>query len=228
MRRWLALAMVFTLGVAACGGGDDDSNDAASDDSSATTADDSTDGTTGDSEIDALIERAKAATIRVTYETDGGTAFTMSQDGDNRALIQEDGQKLLEVDGHVYTCSGGESGQCMQMPDQAEGLTSMMMSMFGMYALVAIPDVGENPLFDVTKTEDREIAGRSATCTTLEAGMLAGTDGSITACLDDETGVFLLGETESDSDNSRIEATEVGEPQDADFELTGDVTTIPS
>ena len=102
------------------------------------------------------------------------------------------------------------------------------MSRSRTYPLDPNPDVDENPPSDVPKTEDREIAGRPPTCPTLEAGMLAGTDGSIPACLDDETGVFLLGETESDSDNSRIEATEVGEPQDADFELTGDVTTIPS
>jgi hypothetical protein len=239
MRKLLAVLTVAALAsvaLAACGGDDDSSGAKATSkpDSSETTAkgdsngSDTTDVTTGNKKYDELIAKAKNTPYRVTYKNSGSNdEFTVVNDPPKSAFISGDSRFVRDGDKTV-TCSGsGSDAQCYEMPAGGAGVESLVTGFFGAYASFLAADEGkDNPFLDVSKSDDETIAGRDATCAKIEAGKLAGADGSIKVCIDKETGVLLLGETESNGEKSSIEATDVGEPKDSDFEVPDNVTQL--
>lgn len=226
MRKTLVFLTVAALSagmLAACGGDDDDSAgplDAVTspDDGG---DDDSTDVSTGNDEYDALLEKAKEASYRVTYKNDDGSEFTVSQDPPKSAFIDDSGSMYIRDGDDAISCSGVDSDEpsCIRMNDGGAGVDALVQGYFGIAAAFLVADeTGDNPFFDVEESDDEEIAGRDAKCAEIEAGALAGSDGRFKVCIDQETGVMLLTETEGDGNTTRIEAVKFGEPEDSDFE----------
>jgi hypothetical protein len=240
MRKFLVFLMIATLAaglLAACGGDDDDSTAASNgNDKSSTTkagADngDTTDSTTGNAEYDALLKKARTATYRVTYQNENGDQqFTISQDPPKSAFITDDGSRFVRDGDTSVSCDGsGSDAQCFKLPGGA-GIDQMVTGFFGAYAaLLATSDDSHGLGLDISRTSDEEIAGRSAKCAQIEPGKLAGAagaDGRVKYCVDAETGVLLLAETEGNGETSKIEATEFGEPEAGDFEIPDNVTDL--
>jgi hypothetical protein len=244
MRKHLVYLAVAALGAAtlgACGGDDDtaataseaiEANDGQSTDSTEReNADDVTDATTGNREYDALLEKARTASYRVTYQSDDGDdEFTISHDPPKSAFITDDGTMYIRSGDESITCSGqGGELQCFTMPDAGAGADAVVQAFFGVYAgLLATSEEADGVLFDVTTSSDEQVAGRAAKCAEVEAGALTGGDGRFKVCIDAETGVLLLGETESDGTTNQIEAVKVGEPIASDFEPPVEPTDLGS
>jgi hypothetical protein len=241
MRKVLVFLTIAALAagmLAACGGDDDDSSGAASnnnDKSSTTKADDdnsdTTDSTTGNAEYDALLKKAKTASYRVTYQNeDGDQQFTISQDPPKSAFVTDDGSRFVRDGDSAVSCDGsGSDAKCFKLPGGAAGIDQMMTGFFGAYAALLASDDTHGLGFDVSQTSDETIAGRNAKCAQIEPGKLAGAagaDGHVKYCVDSETGVLLLAETEGNGETSKIEATEFGDPEASDFEVPDDVTDL--
>jgi hypothetical protein len=240
MRKVLAVLTVAALAsvaLAACGGDDDDSSGAKSTAKSDTTekagssdsnGSDTTDVTTGNKKYDELIAKAKTTPYRVTYKSTGSSdEFTIVNDPPKSAFITGDSRYVRDGD-KTTVCSGtGGDAQCYEMPAGGAGVESLVTGFFGAYASFLAADEGkDNPFLDVSNTDDETIAGRDAACAKIEAAKLAGAEGSIKVCIDKETGVLLLGETESNGQTNSIEATDVGEPKDSDFEVPDNATQL--
>lgn len=256
MRRFLALILAGTLGtfgLAACGGDDDDSGAKAADeqpdgDSSDDTKDDSsddteaTDGDDGAAELRALLEKQSKARIKVTYVTtdaDGAeTEMTIAQDGEGRTAMIADGSLLISGPDGTISCDGtGSDASCTQMP---EGLGEL-----GMLGLTMFTAIGQGMLegadeLDGVDTESDEVAGRDAICVDWDGSSLLGllgdlgestddvpADGRVRICVDEETGFLLEFSGEGEGDTFSLLATEVGEPDDSDFEPPSTPETMP-
>ena len=241
-RRLFVLFTALVLFVpAACGGDDDDtaSTDETEEDVT-TTADDGGDeeeeesedeDSGGGDEFAQAIERAEEATIKVTYEVTGDNQdpqeFTIAQDPPKFALQAETG--LLIDDGERFiSCDASEGGQCIELP--REGTEGMAESILGAFAapFLAFQQAAGDGMSGYEVTGSEEIAGRDALCATIDASELPGSteSGSATSCIDEETGVLLLFEGEGAGDTGRIEAIEVSEPTDEDFEPTSEPMSI--
>jgi hypothetical protein len=248
MRRLLALMFtaVLALGaLAACGGDDDDANNSGAPGQQQDGGDDggsgdgsTDDGDTGDGSLSDLLAKQKDATIKITYRQQDGELLTISQDGDRVAtFIGEDSSYISTPDGAV-SCSGldTDAPTCTEMPDVGGNLGALGLASFQVYASIAesVADVAG------VDTASDTVAGRDATCVTVNpkevldatiAGQL-GIDGDVpdkdaTICVDDETGYLLLLDGWDGEDTPVLEATEVGEPSDSDFEPPVTPETIP-
>jgi len=239
----LFAALALFVPVAACGGDDDDTSadeteeesttdDEVDDEEEADDEEEEESAGGGDDFADAL-ERAADATIKVTYEiTDGGEdadEFTIAQDPPRFALTSQD--TLLIDDGErLITCETSEDGQCVELPREGSG--GMAQSILSGFAapFVAFQAAATAGIAAYEVTGEDEIAGRDAVCATIEASELPGSSqsGSLRSCIDKETGILLLfeGEDESGGETTRIEAVDVGEPTDDDFEPTSDPISV--
>ena len=241
-RRLFVLFAALVLFVpAACGGDDDDATatDEAQEEE-VTPEDEATDegeteeeeeGSSAGDEFAAAIEQADEATIKVTYEVTGENQepqeFTIAQDPPKFALQAETG--LLIDDGERFiSCEPSEGGQCIELP--REGTEGMAASILGAFAapFLAFQQAADSELTGYEVTGDEEIAGRDAICATIDASELPGSteSGSATSCVDAETGILLLFEGEGGGDTGRIEAVEVSQPTDEDFEPTSEPMSI--
>jgi len=236
MRRIAACIAAFALLLAACGGGGNKLTGSKS----------SNNGSSGSStdSFQNLLNQQNKAKIRVTYQS-GSDTFTISRDGNgNVAYITSDSQTIVKSDGTTTTCTG--------MPDETSCTTvtgdaakAALLPFTGILDLAATEIKSAHDAGGIGKESSENIAGRDATCVTVTlgsalgkvGGAIAGASGADTsagykACADKQTGILLLWEgVGSASDNSnKIEATQVGEPQDSDFvppsttSTTGDST----
>ena len=244
-RRLFVLFAALVLFVpAACGGDDDDTaSDEETEETTSTEEEASTDeGEEGDEESEeessgdgddfsAALEQAGEATIKVTYEVTGENQdpqqFTIAQDPPKFALQAETG--LLIDDGERFiSCDASEGGQCIELP--REGTEGMAESILGAFAapFLAFQQAADSDALGYEVTGSEEIAGRDAICATIDASELPGSSetGSATSCVDEETGILLLFEGEGAGDTGRIEAIEVSEPTDEDFEPTSEPMSI--
>ncbi len=241
LSRLLALLAVLTLVAAACGddGGDGGLVEQGGDDDTAQQDDGGDDGDAGEGGGDfaALVEGSEDARFRATYEsTSGGEtsqAFTISQDPPRRAMIFEGG-RLIDDGEQVVMCDGsGGQGQCFVMPSTGGAAGTDVLG-----AAFAAPFLAYNTLLEegvpgVETTEgETEIAGRAATCATIDASGLASLGGaeaeaasSVEVCVDAETGILLRWGTPGTGDV--FEAVEVGEPQESDFEVPSEPQELP-
>jgi hypothetical protein len=255
MRRFLALILAGTLGtfgLAACGGDDDDSGapttgERSDADSSDDTADDETDGTEasggeGADELRALLEKQSKARIKVTYVTtdaDGTeTEMTIAQDGKGRTAIIADGSLMIAGPDGTISCDGtGSDASCTQMPDGLGELGMLGLTMFTSIGQGMLEGIDE---LDGVDTERDEVAGRDAICVDWDGSSLLGllgdlgestddvpADGKVRVCIDEETGFLLEFSGEGDGDSFSLIATEVGEPDDSDFEPPSTPETMP-
>jgi hypothetical protein len=240
MRKMLAVVTVAALAsvmLGACGGDDDDSasgsksptSEKSSDSTKAGGDDGTTVSTTGNDEYDELLKKAQNASYRVTYTSSGSNdEFTISHDPPNSAFIAGDSRYVKSGDTTIACSGSGSDEQCFSMPGGSQGVDAIVQGFFGAYASLFLANGESNPFFDVKSSDDETIAGRDAKCASVDASKLAGSEGHVKVCIDKETGILLLGETEGGGDKSTIEATEVGDPQDSDFDVPDNVTDLSS
>jgi hypothetical protein len=141
---------------------------------------------------------------------------------------------LLTVGDKSYSCSGiGSTPQCIEMPSVGgvNPLGTMMTGYFGAYsALLQGADHASSIFGSIDKTtSDSKIAGRKAKCVTIKAGVLAGASGSVTVCIDAETGVLLRAATDvgGSGRSGAVEATSFATSTADDVKLPAQPTSIP-
>ena len=118
------------------------------------------------------------------------------------------------------------------MPGTGAALKTGLTAGLGAFAALFLSQSSGIPGLVNIKTTDETIAGRDASCATIDAGSLGALasviKGSYTVCIDKETGMML--QTKSDSGTGSTEdvtATDVGEPTDADFTPPATPNTLP-
>jgi hypothetical protein len=219
------LIVVAALGVGACGGS---SNNSGSGDKSTGSTQDLSKITTGNSQFDALLQKARTAKYKATYSNTDGSSYTIVNDPPKAAFINGTTAMYQGSDGKTVSCSGtGATAQCMEVPG-GTGLITMIQSALGPWAML-LQNIPSGLFVDV-QTTNKTIAGRDATCTTIDASKLVpGQTGSLEGCFDSALGIFLSGTTTSGSTTSSITATDVSTSvTDADTTPPAKATATPS
>jgi hypothetical protein len=184
---------------------------------------------TGNSDLDALIAKAKSANVKVTYKSSGSSDdFTLIQYHGDSAFISGD-SGYYTSNGKSVSCSDlkGSTPTCQELPGGANLGQTMTAAFFGVYSAIFTSSSKLGSLgVDVSKSTSNEtIAGRSAECVKI-SGSALGTSGSLTACIDKETGVFFKGSTTaSDSESSSVEATAFADSSADDVKPPAGATT---
>ena len=226
----VSASLAAVLLVAACGG--------SSNNGSSTTTGGAGSGSTtssistGNSDLDALLQKSKTANVKVTYKSDKSSdTFTQVQHDGNTAFITGN-SGFYTVDGKTYTCQDlNTQPACVAMPSigGVNPASAATTGFFGVYAaLFSASSSFASRIAGLSKTTSNEtIAGRDAKCVTLD-GSAFGESGSITACIDSETGVFLKGSTSTSAGaGGSIEATSFAKSTADDVKLPAQPTSIP-
>ncbi len=230
MRKLLAVAVVGTLALAACGGGKSTSNFSAG--KGATT---SPGAKGGGSDFSSLVAKTSAAKYKVTYQSGTDTPFTIAQDPPRFSYISGDSSTYVTADGSAVSCSGtGPTATCTSIPGSGASIRQGLTSSFGAIGALLVSESGKGipGLTSVSKTSSQTIAGRDAVCATIDASSLgvlgAAIKGSYTVCVDKATGVMLESRSDDGKGNvSDVKATDFGTPSDADFTPPATPITIP-
>jgi hypothetical protein len=231
MSKFLIGVVAATLALAACGS----SSKSGSSGGETTTTSGSSSGNSDD--IAALAAKSKTAAFKVTYKTSGGETITIAQDGKGKQSVLEgnnlyiiDGDSAIFCDGTTSTATCEDRGRVGKAA--ADAITATITQT---YRAVA----GLNSSLFNGHTSSDTIAGRDATCVTVNASDMGGLFGAIadklgssatgSMCVDKETGVLLkLSGGSEDSETDVIVATEFGEPSDSDFQPPSTPKSVPS
>ncbi|MFM7617091.1 MAG: hypothetical protein ACKO72_06470 [Actinomycetes bacterium] len=202
--RFVAIASVSLVVLAACGGSSAKDGQERPGRSTTTSAAASGGGGFGD-----LAARAEDADVAVTYRNGGQDGeFTIAQfEGDSYLSFGNDA--FYRQDGRSITCSGrGADAACFELPGEVDLAGTIVASFFGTYAALFDGLRSASPAFGPvrTSTSSDTIAGRPAACATISAEVL-GRSGDVTVCLDAETGFLLRAVAGDTRDSSGIEAT---------------------
>jgi len=239
--------LVLVVGVvllAGCGGGDDDPTVQGGPDDEQTAADEPGSGDAGEAGSDdageagdgddgsspaqgrdfaELASQGFSSASRVTYEvaTSGEATQTLvlSSDGQQTAWLMPEARMIMRGDDTQIFCDeSAQQAQCFDVSGQAPA--GAMAGAAPFLGLATSFQGGVESFPGFVSTGEREIAGRTAACGTFDASRIAaGDNGEATLCVDAETGVMLSYEaTGPQAGTSSLEAVEVGEPQDSDFE----------
>lgn len=246
MRKHVAVLVVVAVAIAfvGCGGSSKSSTQpggtSPGDTSSANTTAKSGGGNNGsngagNSALSELLAKTKAATYKVTY-TSGAQdqPFTIAQDPPRFSYIQGDSSTYVLADGSAVSCSGsGSSATCSTLPGGAAAFKTGLTTAFGAMGALFLSAAGSGipGLLDI-KTTDEKVAGRDASCATIDGSTLGALGGAIKGsykvCVDKETGVMLQTKADSGTGTSDdITATDFSEPTDADFTPPATASTIP-
>ncbi len=226
MRKLTIALFVAMFLIAGCGGSSKKTS-VAGNNTGTTAKAGSTDTTAGNSDYDALVDKASKARIRVTYKTSGSGSedsfLTISQDGNGKvAYFTDVGDSQVIADGDTYTsCSNVKTTpQCTQLTGTTgKAATSAFTGLFAgpLAAIAAAKGTGS---FGDTSSET--IAGRDAQCVSLDYLNV-----KWKSCADKETGILLKWEGSAGGSGSSFEATEAGDPKDSDFTPPATPETVP-
>jgi hypothetical protein len=230
MRKVLALTaglMCALMALAACGGSSSNSKGSSS----------------GSSAFNALLDKSKNATIKITYTTldnsgNVSDTWTIAQDGSSKVAYEDKDSKFVTVNGTTTSCSNLDTEpDCTTLPGDAG--TNLASGLTGLYTAATSGLAAAAAANGIGKQSDDTIAGRSATCVTLTVGSALGNVGKAIAkaaggntgagyetCVDKDTGFLLKYVVVGvGTDKSGIVATVVGQPTDADFATPSTTTT---
>lgn len=230
--RTFSLAIVLLVAALASACGEDEtsaSKTSSSSDASSETKDaGGDDGGGGDSSlVSELLKKRDGASFLVTYKlsgmgTDssgdmqgGDTTMTMASDG-TRSMVQVGEAKIYELaDGTSVMCTTDD--QCLKLGSDEAGAGAIRASLDQM---MQSAEAAGTDSANAKQIDDREIAGRDATCFEYEWDWM-GSSATATSCFDKELGVPLLtqwgAETAEGAGSFSSEATELREATDADF-----------
>ncbi len=226
MRKIIFAGLVAAFLVAGCGGGSDKKGTPATSPGGTTAT--TTTGNTGNSNFDAILDKASKARFRVTYKSSTSehgdeSLFTLSQDGNGKsAYFSSDGDSQFIVDGDtIISCDNLKSTpRCTQTTGpQAQALVSAYTGLF-LGPQTAI-QAGRARGFGNTSSET--IAGRDAACVSVDFAAA-----QWKYCADKESGVVLKWEGSSGGKSASFVATEAGDPKDSDFTPPVTPETVPS
>lgn len=205
-RTTIIAATTLAIALAACGGSSSSKGGSGGSERSTT----SSAVASGGGEFGDLAAKAKDADVRVTYRSGGRDGdFTIAQFGGD-SYIAFGNDAFYSVGGKSVTCQGtGADAQCFELPGNADIGGTIVQSFFGSYAAIFDGVRNESNAFGSVKVSSNSetIAGRAATCASYAASA-AGQSGSVTLCLDRETGYVLrVGSSANGDSASQIEAT---------------------
>lgn len=222
--RAIALALVAVVAVALAACDNDDDPEAAE----SPPAEDAEPGEAPDVEEEAEPPTVAIDPVRVTYLASMPEAeeeeLTVSWDPPRIAVLFDGGRVIHTEEHGTVICSVEDDDECTRLPGQqadAQQVIASFVPFFGAAATAPDDIPGAEP------TDDREIAGRDAECylVAAPAGPEVEEGGSAELCADVDTGATLLYSfTEEDGTSQSVEATDVEEPEDDDFEPTGPVS----
>ena len=217
--RVMAAVAVMALIVAGCGGGGsgDGAQQASSDDAGATREaggdsedeGDSAAASTGDDELDAIIDRAENvedATFRATYRTSDDSEMTMVQTK-GKSRFESDGVILIDDGEHSYTCNDSDE-QCIE-GESTGGNFAAGMLMTPAIIVQSLQVWRMVPGLDVDRS-NRTAAGEDLECVTLRAdgqdpATFCMTDDGVLGYQDDGTTKLELIDYTTDVDNALFE-----------------------
>ena len=244
MKKFLLVFVVAGLALAGCGGSS--AKDTDSGGSGNTTAGGGGSGDTSNEAFNKLLDLEDGDAIRVTYDYgEDNKDVTISRNGEGKvAFLRGDEQAIFSSDSDVIQCENLDSTpECKQFSGaQATALKASYTGFLG-FATNIFTAVANVPNAYGDQSSE-EIAGRDATCATVTLASAPGIAGDVLGrlegiadagykvCADEDTGILLKFETVGvDEDKKQlIVATEVGEPEDSDFEPPAEPeqVTIPS
>jgi hypothetical protein len=222
-----ALTATLALAVAACGSGKSSSSGSGS-----------TTTVQGGTDFTSLVEKSKTSAFKVTYKTSDGDTITIAQDGKGKEsvvaggkLFIDDGSTGITCDGTTSTATcrnGGTAGR-----EAADAAKSVITN-----AATAIAGLASTSIFN-GHTSSATIAGRDATCVTVDASDVTGVLGPIarrlvsgasgTVCADNETGVLLKLSGGKENDRTDVfVATDFAEPSESDFQPPSTPKSLPT
>src|SRR3954447_12761511 len=181
MQKLIIAVVVATTFITACG------SSAKSTGSSSANGSTTSVGNTGASDFSDLVNKAKDANYKVTYDTNGKTV-TVAQDGNGKKAITADGGISISDGKTTITCNGTTStATCRDFG--AAGTTTfdaLMGFVNSVYSVLQRVPTSAS----VGHTSSDTIAGREATCITVKASDVAGGiigkatgDPSVTSCV---------------------------------------------
>ncbi len=251
--RWLLVllaltATLFLVVASACGGDDDDDDggddggatatestdggdDGGDDGGEETPADNGDDGGDLSAQLQELSENWADVSGQITYKftSDGEeTVMTFYADPPDKSrtdFVTDDGTTAIITNGDTsYICTEVDGvGTCLASP--ADGSADATLPFFNDFA---DPDSIENAVAGANLADaekfDEKVAGVDATCFRI-SGDFQGDEGSATWCFSDE-GLLLRAVFEGSTGEFSMEATEIGEITDDDFEPPFDVLDI--
>ena len=234
MRKHVAVLALVAVAIAltGCGGSSKSSGQPGDTTPGNTTKSGDNNGSGGNDNLSKLLAKAKAATYKVTYQSDN-ESFTIAQDPPKFSFVQGDSATYINEDGSAVSCSGtGSTASCTKLPGTGEALKTGLTAGLGAFAALFVSQAANIPGLVDIKTTDETIAGRDAACATIDAGNLgalsAAIKGSYTVCVDKETGIMLQTKSDSGSGSTNdITATDFTNPTDADFTPPATPSTIP-
>jgi hypothetical protein len=243
MHKLAVGVLAATLALAACGGSSKKSVNPAAGGTSVTTTKGGGSGSSDD--LSKLAAEYAKAKIKITYQSTGGTAITLAQDGNGRSAFGT-GSGTFYTDGKTsVSCEGtGPTAKCIDMSSLGSTGGANIGSTFtagfaGIASLFSSLGGGEK--------SSETIAGRDASCVQYKASDALGQlsklslfkdsvkasdydpNDTLKICLDKQTGFLLkVAGTKKGKAEEQLTATAVSEPSDSDFTPPVTPETIPS
>src|SRR5262249_25227435 len=229
MSKFVIGAAVATvaLGLAACGS----SKPSASGSGSTTTV-------KSGSDFSSLVAKSKTSAFKVTYKTSEGDTLTIAQDGTGKEMVTAGSNLFINTGSTTISCDGTTStATCRDLGSAGQRSAEAAKSVID-EAAKAIAALGSSSALN-GQTTSESIAGRDATCVTVNASDITGVLGAIlrrvasaassTVCADNETGVLLKFSAGSGSDITDVfVATDFSEPSNSDFEPPSTPKSLPT
>jgi hypothetical protein len=231
MSKFVIGVLAAILVLAACGSSNKSS-------SSGSGSDTTTSGGSGGGDFASLVAKAKDASFKVTYKTSDGDTITIAQDGTGKQAVTEGNNLFINNGSTGISCDGTTStATCRDLGSAGKTAAGAGVSLITGTAN-AISRLASSSLLN-GHTSSQTIAGRDATCVTVNTSDMAGVLGSIarrvgadassTVCADKETGVLLkFSGGSSGNVTDLFVATEFGEPSAADFEPPSTPKSVPT
>ena len=229
MSKFVIGVLAATLALAACGSS---SKPSSAGSGSTTTAGG------GASDFSSLVAKSKTASFKVTYKTSDGDTVTVAQDGTDKQAVTEGNNLFIKNGSTAISCDGTTStATCRDLGSAGKNAAGAGISLITDTAN-AIAELASSSVLN-GHTSSETIAGREATCVTVNVADMAGILGSIarrlgadassTVCADNETGVLLkLSGRSGDSSTDLFVATDFGQPSDSDFQPPSTPKSVPT
>ena len=230
MRKLIAACSAALIAMAmlgACGGDSDKPSSGPDGDSSSTTTTDGSDGNNddnGDNDFAAKFAAARNERFKITYTSDGGDPQTYAQDGKGNSVYGDSNSQFFTSSSGSVTCNTDSEGKatCTALPVGASVSPFLGLFNAGQTYVQALGRFAD--------TESKTLAGRDAECVTFsketvkDAGaagrvIASAIKGSLTYCVDKDTGVLLESSTkdQSGTTTNSFTVTKFEEPSDSDF-----------
>lgn len=229
MRRFVASCSAVLLALVVLGacGGDSAKTSANTSDPSDTKASETTspdDGTGSGNDFAQRYADATKARFKITYTTNDGDPQTYAQDGKGNSVYGDGNSQYFRSSSGSVLCTTDSDGKASCGPAPGGASVSPFLALF---------NAGQGyiqVLGNFADTESKSVAGRDAECVTFSkdtakgvgavgAAIAAAIEGSLTYCVDKETGVLLESSTtdESGTTTDSFKVTKFETPTDADF-----------